>query len=94
MNFKQIPYPAILNLQKIWIFPQNVYDTERSGSLEFKTVFGTELPHAIMDRSVFDTGFFNTELPTEIVHWNALDGDPRGADSLLLYNLWHQVSIQ
>ena len=43
---------------KIRIFPQNVYDTERSGSLEFETVFGTELPHAIMDRSVFDTGLF------------------------------------
>ena len=35
-----------------------MYDTERSGCLEFETVFGTELPHAIIDRSLFDAGLF------------------------------------
>ena len=35
-----------------------MYDTERSDSSEFETVFDTELctSWAIMDRSVFDTG--------------------------------------
>ena len=55
-----MPPVLIINLEKTnkCVKLENVYDTERSGSLEFETVFGTELPHAIMDRSVFDTGLF------------------------------------